>query len=188
MVSQATDKERRYFLKASGRIVAGVAAGASKASAASAVVKEPAVIGYPNRKGVTIERVTYRARNMGTTIVANLFKPASFDLNRRCAAVVVTHPFGGVKEQTSGLYAQRLAEQGFITVAYDASYQGESGGEPRLMEVPAQRLDDISCAIDFLVKHPQVDAERIGSLGICAGGSYVLCNAATDMRVKQLLP
>ena len=144
------------------------------------------MIGYPNRKGVTIERVTYPARNMGTTIVANLFKPAGFDAKRKYAAIVVTHPFGGVKEQTSGLYAQHLAEQGFITLAYDASYQGESGGEPRLMEVPAQRLDDISCAIDFLVKHPQIDAERIGSLGICAGGSYALCNAATELRVKAV--
>ena len=151
-----------------------------------AAVKEPAVIGYPNKKGLTIERVTYPARNMGTTIVANLFKPAGFDANRKYAAIVVTHPFGGVKEQTSGLYAQHLAEQGFITLAYDASYQGESGGEPRLMEVPAQRLDDISCAIDFFVKHPQVDAARIGSLGICAGGSYALCNAATELRVKAV--
>ena len=91
-----------------------------------------------------------------------------------------------MKEQTSGLYAQHLAEQGFITLAYDASYQGESGGEPRLMEVPGQRLDDISCAIDFLVKYPHVDAERIGSLGICAGGGYALCSAATELRVKAV--
>jgi fermentation-respiration switch protein FrsA (DUF1100 family) len=176
------NKERRIFLRTSGQLVAV----ASTTSAASAAVKEPAVIGYPNKKGVTIERVTYPARNMGTTIVANLFKPAGFDSNRRYAAIEVTHPFGGVKEQTSGLYALRLAEQGFITLAYDASYQGESGGEPRLMEVPAQRLDDISCAIDFLVRHPQVDAERIGSLGICAGGSYALANATTEMRVRAV--
>jgi fermentation-respiration switch protein FrsA (DUF1100 family) len=123
---------------------------------------------------------------MGTTIVANLFKPAGFDANRKHAAIVVTHPFGGVKEQTAGLYALHLAEQGFITLAYDASYQGESGGMPHLMEVPAQRLDDISCAIDFLVKHPQVDAQRIGSLGICAGASYALCNATTELRVKAV--
>lgn len=135
---------------------------------------------------MAIERVTCPARNLGTTIVANLFKPAGFDANRKYAAVVVTHPFGGVKEQTAGLYALRLAEEGFLTLAYDASYQGESGGEPRLMEVPAQRLDDISCAIDFLVRHPQVDAGRIGSLGTCAGGSYALCNATTEMRVKTV--
>jgi hypothetical protein len=146
----------------------------------------PAVIGYPNEKGVTIERVTYPARTLGTRIVANLFNPAGFAVSRRYAAVVVTHPFGGVKEQTAGLYAQRLAEEGFIALAYDASYQGESGGEPRLMEVPAQRLDDISCAIDFLAQHPQVDGERIGSLGICAGGSYALCQAQTELRVKAV--
>ena len=120
------------------------------------VLKEPAAVGYPNQvTAVTIERVTYPARNIGTTIVANLFKPAGFQASRRYAAIVVTHPFGGVKEQTAGLYALHLAEQGFVTLAYDASYQGESGGEPRLMEVPAQRLDDISCAIDFLVRHPR---------------------------------
>jgi uncharacterized protein len=180
------NRQRRQFLRASGQLVAGAVAVASTTFAAPAAVKEPAVIGYPNRKGVTIERVTYPARNIGTTIVANLFKPAGFNAKRQYAAIVVTHPFGGVKEQTAGLYAQHLAEQGFITLAYDASYQGESGGQPRLMEVPAQRLDDISCAIDFLVEHPQVDAGRIGSLGICAGGGYALCNAATEMRVMAV--
>jgi fermentation-respiration switch protein FrsA (DUF1100 family) len=158
----------------------------SIASAESAAPKEPAVIGYPSKKGVTIERVTYPARNTGTSIVANLFKPAGFQPSGKYAAIVVTHPFGGVKEQTAGLYALHLAEQGFVTLAYDASYQGESGGEPRLMEVPGQRLDDISCAIDFLAGHPQVDPERIGSLGICAGGSYALCHAATELRVKAV--
>jgi fermentation-respiration switch protein FrsA (DUF1100 family) len=146
----------------------------------------PAVIGYPNEKGVTIERVTYPARNLGTSIVANVFKPGGVVASRKYAAVVVTHPFGGVKEQTAGLYAQRLAEEGFIALAYDASFQGESGGEPRLMEVPSQRLDDISCAVDYLVGHPQVDPDRIGSLGICAGGSYALCQAQTESRVKAV--
>jgi len=193
MADEVINEKRREFLKVSGQVLSGVVVGGSvvatipaTVSAQSTVVKEPAVIGYLDRKGVTIERVTYPARNLRTTIVGNLFKPAGFDANRKYAAIVVTHPFGGVKEQTAGLYAQRLAEQGFITLAYDASYQGESGGEPRLMEVPAQRLDDISCAIDFLIKHPQVDSERIGSLGICAGGSYALCNAATELRVKAV--
>jgi hypothetical protein len=81
----------------------------------------PAVIGYPNEKGVTIERVTYPVRTLGTRIIANLFKPAGFAVSRCYAAVVVTHPFGGVKEQTAGLYAQRLPEEGFIALAYDAS-------------------------------------------------------------------
>jgi hypothetical protein len=192
MADEIMNQKRREFLGTSAVALSGVVAGgstiatAATVSAPSSAVKEPAVIGYPNQKGVTIERVTYPARNTGTAIVANIFKPAGFQASRKYAAIVVTHPFGGVKEQTAGLYALHLAEQGFLTLAYDASYQGESGGEPRLMEVPAQRLDDISCAIDFLGGHPSVDPLRIGSLGICAGGGYALCNAATELRVKAV--
>jgi hypothetical protein len=192
MVNEIIDRKRREFLGQSALALSGVVAGGPVMATVGtsnnrpSAVKEPAVIGYPRRKGATVERVTYPARNIGTPIVANFFRPAGFDAKRKCAAIVVTHPFGGVKEQTAGLYALRLAEQGFLTLAYDASYQGESGGEPRLMEVPAQRLDDISCAIDFLVGHPQVDPERIGSLGICAGGGYALCNAATELRAKAV--
>lgn len=192
MKDEKFTENRRQFLGMSMATIAGVVTGGSamampsSAPVQSGTVREPAVIGYPDRKGVTIERVAYPARNTGTKIVANLFKPANFDARKKYAAIVVTHPFGGVKEQTAGLYAHRLAEQGFISLAYDASYQGESGGEPRLMEVPAQRVDDISCAIDFLVSHPQVDAARIGSLGICAGGGYALCSAQTELRVKAV--
>jgi fermentation-respiration switch protein FrsA (DUF1100 family) len=100
---------------------------AGTASARSTALEEPAVIGYPSQKGVTFERVTYPARNTGARIVANLFKPAGFRSSRKYAAIVVTHPFGGVKEQTAGLYALRLAERGFLTLAYDASYQGRAG-------------------------------------------------------------
>jgi uncharacterized protein len=192
MRKNAINQQRRTFLGTSAAVLSSAVIGGrgmatpAGAAAQAGSVKMPAVIGYPNEKGVTIERVTYPARNLGTSIVANLFKPAGFAADQHYAAVVVTHPFGGVKEQTAGLYAQRLAEEGFIALAYDASYQGESGGVPRLMEVPAQRLDDISCAIDYLVQHPQVDHERIGSLGICAGGSYALCNAQTELRVKAV--
>lgn len=192
MIDDVADESRRKFLEKSARVLSSaVAAGAAltasaTASAQSDPVAQPAVVGSPNFAGVTVERVTYPSRNMGTTIVGNLFKPARFDATRTYPAVVVTHPFGGVKEQTAGLYAQRLAGEGFVTLVYDASYQGESGGEPRLMEVPAQRLDDISCAVDFLVRHPRVDPGRIGSLGICAGGAYALCNAQTELRIKAV--
>lgn len=146
----------------------------------------PAVIGYPDTQGVKVERVVYVSRNTHTRIAANLFKPAKLDQGRKYAAIVVTHPIGGVKEQTAGLYALKLAEQGFITLAYDASYQGDSGGEPRLMELPAARVDDIRASVDFLSTHPQVDADRIGSLGICGGGGYVLNAAQTELRIKAV--
>jgi uncharacterized protein len=189
--NEIIDEGRRRFIGSAIAAIPGAAVvlASREASAQTRTadpVKQPAVIGYPNKKGVLIERVTYQARNMGTSIAANFFKPPGFDESKKYPAIVVTHPFGGVKEQTAGLYAQHLAEEGFITVAYDASYQGESGGQPRLMEVPAQRLDDISCAIDYLVQQPQVDPDRIGSLGICAGGGYAMCNATTELRVKAV--
>ncbi len=189
--NEIIDRGRRRFIGAAIAAIpsAAVVLAFREASAQTRTVgpvNEPAVIGYPNKKGVLIERISYQARNMGTSIAANLFKPPGFDERKRYPAIVVTHPFGGVKEQTAGLYAQHLAEEGYISVAYDASYQGESGGKPRLIEVPAQRLDDISCAIDYLVQQPQVDPDRIGSLGICAGGSYAMCNATTELRVKAV--
>jgi uncharacterized protein len=129
-----------------------------------------------------MERVTFP--NKDITVVGNLFMPSDFNSHRKYAAIVITHPFGGVKEQTSGLYAKKLAEQGFITLAFDASYQGESGGEPRYMEIPQTRVEDIRCAVDFLTTHPNVDEERIGALGICAGGGYTLSATQTEMRIK----
>jgi len=153
---------------------------------AAHAVNEPAVIGWRNTSGIRIERVNYPARNLGTHIAAHIFYPAGFDPKRTYPAIIITHPFGGVKEQTAGLYAARLAEQGFITLAFDKSYQGESGGTPRLLESPGQHVDDISSGIDYLIQLPGVDSARIGSLGICAGGSYALANAPTEMRVKAV--
>jgi hypothetical protein len=129
-----------------------------------------------------MERVTFPNKNI--TVVGNLFKPSGFDARKKYPAIVVTHPFGGVKEQTAGLYAQKLAEFGVITLAFDASYQGESGGEPRFVEMPATRVEDIRCAVDYLSNYPQVDESRIGALGICAGGGYTMNAAQTDLRIK----
>jgi fermentation-respiration switch protein FrsA (DUF1100 family) len=119
-------------------------------------------------------------------VVGNLFLPPGLDDHKTFPALVVTHPFGGVKEQTAGLYAQQLAEQGFIALAYDASHYGESGGEPRLYEVPGDRVEDIRRAVDYLSIHPQVDPERIGALGICAGGGYTVNAAQTEHRIRAV--
>lgn len=122
----------------------------------------------------------------GIQIAANVYTPAHYDAAKKYPAVVIAHPNGGVKEQVAGLYAQRLAEQGYITITADAAYQGASGGMPRSVDKPANRIEDIHGMADYLSQYPGVDAERIGLLGICGGGGYSLKAAQTDKRFKAL--
>lgn len=133
---------------------------------------------------INIRPVKYDLR--GLKIAANVYVPAGFDENGSYPAVVVAHPNGGVKEQVAGLYAQRLAELGYITMAFDASYQGQSEGMPRNTDKPQNRVEDIHGAVDFIVKYKGVDRSRVGILGICGGGGYTLRAVQTDKRIKAV--
>jgi len=133
---------------------------------------------------VNIHPVTYLLD--GIEISANFYTPANFDSSRKYPAVVVAHPNGGVKEQVAGLYAQRLAEQGYIAITADAAYQGASGGLPRSVDKPAHRIEDIHGMADYISRFPWVDNARLGLLGICGGGGYSLAAAQTDKRFKAV--
>ncbi|MDE6478165.1 MAG: alpha/beta hydrolase, partial [Alphaproteobacteria bacterium] len=133
---------------------------------------------------VNIHPVTYKLN--GINIAANVYTPANFDSSKKYPAIIVAHPNGGVKEQVAGLFAQRLAEQGFITIAADASYQGASGGMPRHTDKPANRIEDIHGMADYISMYPGVDSARIGALGICGGGGYTLAAAESDKRLKAI--
>lgn len=133
---------------------------------------------------VQIHPVTYQLNNI--EIAANVYTPPGFTPDKSFPAIVVAHPNGGVKEQVAGLYAQRLAEQGYVTIAADAAYQGASGGTPRNVDKPAHRIEDIHGMADFLSSYDGVDVERLGLLGICGGGGYALKAVQTDKRFKLI--
>ena len=133
---------------------------------------------------VNIHPITYELN--GITIAANVYTPEGYDPAKKYPAITVAHPNGGVKEQVSGLFAQRLAELGYITVAADAAFQGESGGMPRHTDIPFFRTEDIHGMVDLLSIYPGVDTNRIGMLGICGGGGYTLNAAKSEKRVKSV--
>ena len=135
--------------------------------------------------GVKVEKVSFPNRFL-INIAGNLYLPPNYDANKKYSAIIVGHPFGGVKEQTSDLHAQKMAELGYITLAFAASHYGESGGYPRYIESPETRVEDFSAAVDFLSNYFTVDKNRIGVIGICGGGGYSVSAAQIDHRIKAV--
>lgn len=136
---------------------------------------------FPKSEKVDHKKVTFVNR-YGITLAADMYTPKG--ASGRLPAIAVSGPFGAVKEQSSGLYAQQLAERGFLAIAFDPSFTGESGGRPRRVASPDINVEDFSAAIDFLSVQPNVDAERIGILGVCGWGGIAIQSAINDPRIK----
>jgi fermentation-respiration switch protein FrsA (DUF1100 family) len=134
---------------------------------------------------VTVEKVSFK-NQYGMNVAGNLFLPKDLDPNVKNAAMVVGHPMGAVKEQSANLYATKMAEQGFVTISLDLSFWGESAGEPRNAVSPDIYAEDFSAAVDFLRTQSFVDKERIGAIGICGSGSFVISAAKIDPRIKAV--
>jgi len=134
-----------------------------------------------------METVTIRNRDMAWHLAADIHVPPGFDRAAKYPAIVSVHPIGSCKEQTSGnVYGEALAKEGFVVIAFDASFQGASGGEPRFVEDPTQRVEDIRRVVDYLVALAYVDAERIGVIGVCGGGAYAINATMTERRLKAV--
>ncbi len=131
------------------------------------------------QKSVKIKQGSY-------LLAGTLFLPNNFSENKQYSAIVISAPAGAVKEQSPSFYAERLVKQGLVVLVYDTSFQGESGGEPRFVENPTVRVEDVKCAVDYLTTLPYVDNDKIGALGICSGGGYVFNTAMTDRRIKAI--
>lgn len=161
---------------------------ASRQSAQAPVQQSAVVEGADNfyrSDQVTMQKVTFR-NQYNMQVAGNLFIPKDLDLNAKNPAIIVGHPMGAVKEQSANLYAQKLAKQGFITLSLDLSFWGESEGQPRNVVSPDIYAEDFSAAVDFLGTRPFVDRERIGALGICGSGSFVISAAKIDPRMKAI--
>ena len=172
----ATSPSRRKLLIGGAAVAAALSLSGS-ALAATNSTKQLA-------GGVTVQSIYFN--NNDIRMAGNIYLPKGFDPKQKYAAIVSVHPGGGVKEQTAGLYAQRLAEQGFVALAFDASHQGASGGMPRFLDDPMKRVADIYSAVDYLTSLRYVDAGRIGALGICAGSGTTVKAVSNERRIKAL--
>ena len=193
-------KGRRLMKMAGGAVVLGVLAttgcAPSERTTASPAPAQPTASLAPGDTSrgadnfytsdrVTVQKVTFKNQYQ-MNVTGNLFVPNDLDRNTKNAAMVVGHPMGAVKEQSANLYATKLAERGFVTLSLDLSYWGESEGQPRNLVAPDVYTEDFSAAVDYLRTQSFVDAERIGALGVCGSGSFVISAAKIDPRIKAV--
>lgn len=184
----AADAGRRTLLKMTGTGIAALGVGAVATNPAMAqsttMLTDEWDKTFPRSDKVDHRKISFRNR-YGIALAGDLYQPQN--ASGKLAALVVGGPFGAVKEQSSGLYAQTMAERGFITLAFDPSYTGESSGEPRNVASPDISIEDFSAAVDCLGLMPNVDRERIGIIGICGWGGMALSAAAVDKRIKAVV-
>ena len=193
-------KGRRLMKMAGGAVVLGVLAttgcAPSERTTASPAPAQPTASLAPGDTSrgadnfytsdrVTVQKVTFKNQYQ-MNVTGNLFVPNDLDRNTKNAAMVVGHPMGAVKEQSANLYATKLAERGFVTMSLDLSYWGESEGQPRNLVAPDVYTEDFSAAVDYLRTQSFVDTERIGALGVCGSGSFVISAAKIDPRIKAV--
>ncbi len=183
----APDTGRRNLLKLTGGGIAafGAASFLKTPNAKAQNMSQDWDKVFPKSEKVDHQKVTFRNR-YGIDLTGDLYLPKE-RANDRLPAIVVSGPFGAVKEQSSGLYAQTMAERGFVTLAFDPSYTGESGGEPRNVASPDINTEDFMAGVDYLGLHDSVDRERIGVIGICGWGGMALNAVAADKRVKAVV-
>ena len=136
-------------------------------------------------ENVTVEKVSYSNR-FGITVSAEMYLPKNLDRSKKHPAIIIGTPYGGVKEQGAGIYAQNMAQRGFVAIAFDESYNGESGGKPRHVSSPDIFVEDFSAGVDFLGTRPFVDRNRIGAIGICGSGGFAVTAAQVDRRIKAV--
>ncbi|NSL87022.1 alpha/beta hydrolase [Chitinophaga sp. Mgbs1] len=133
------------------------------------------------------KKISFKNSNNANILISAVINfPEDFNEDKKYPAIIVTLPSGSVKEQMAGLYARKLSEHGFITIAYDPSYQGESTGAPRLLENPHIRTEDVSAVLDYLTTLPYINTAKIGAVGICGGGGYTINAAINDHRIKAV--
>ena len=182
------DFDRRDFLVKSALGVTALAAAGPAAFAADARYTPDLSKGADNfyrSDKVASQQVTFK-NQYGMRVAGNLYTPRSLDRKARNAAIVVGHPMGAVKEQSANLYATKMAEQGFVTLSVDLSFWGESEGQPRNAVSPDIYAEDFSAAVDYLGTRPYVDRKRIGAIGVCGSGSFVISAAKIDPRMKAI--